>query len=129
MSIEKFALYDAQCLLCQKSKSAIQKIDTLNRFTWVSLQEYEKREDAIPFKPVELRRELHLVIQKGEKVKVLKGFLAIRYMFLFMPLTFFLGVLAYFPGVTLIGNPLYKWVAKRRHNLLKHKCDSDQCSL
>ena len=129
MSKERLALYDAQCALCQRTKKAVTKLDWLNQFKWVSLQEYEKMDQPLSFRAIDLRRELHLLVQTDKGVKVLKGFRSIRHIFLFMPSTFVFGLICYIPGISLIGDPVYKWVAKRRHHFFKSQCDSDSCTI
>ncbi|MET3697183.1 thiol-disulfide oxidoreductase DCC family protein [Bacillus oleivorans] len=129
MSKERLALYDAQCALCQRTKKTVTKLDWLNKIKWVSLQEYEKIDHSLTFRAIDLRRELHLLIETEKDIKILKGFRSIRYMFLLLPSTFVLGLLLYIPGVSRIGDPIYKWVAKRRHQLLKGQCDSDSCTI
>lgn len=129
MSKERLALYDEQCTLCQQTKKTVQRWDWLHRIEWVSLQEYEKSEKPIQFQAIDLRRELHLLVKNQDKVKVLRGFQAVRHLLIQLPVTFVIGSVCYIPGVSLIGNPLYKWVAKRRYQLMKGKCDSEHCSI
>ncbi|HWO75706.1 MAG TPA: DUF393 domain-containing protein [Bacillus sp. (in: firmicutes)] len=129
MSKVRLALYDAECALCQRTKKTVTKLDWFNKLKWASLQEYEKLDYTLSFRPIELRRELHLLVQTDKTVKVLKGFRSIRHMFLLMPSTFVLGLICYIPGVSLIGDPIYKWVAKRRHQFLKGQCHSDSCTI
>lgn len=128
MQKKRMVLYDAKCLLCAKAKTSLKKWDWLDRVQWVSLQEYEEK-GKTPFQAVELRKEIHLLIKNAQEEKVLKGFLAMRAIFLQMPLTFILGLICYIPGAHIVGDPLYKWIAKNRHRFLKNQCDSESCSL
>ncbi|WP_235822868.1 thiol-disulfide oxidoreductase DCC family protein [Cytobacillus massiliigabonensis] len=120
------ALYDRTCTLCKESKRMFTKLDWFRQIDWVSLQEYEKNEQAFAFDKASLRKELHIITSNGH---VLKGFYAIRYLFLRFPLFFLLGAFLYLPFSYIIGNPIYQWIAKNRHKFLKRKCEDGSCSL
>lgn len=104
----------------------MERLDWLNRVEWISLQKYEQLQPGIVFEPVELRRALHIIDKHGT---VLKGFYAVRKLFLLFPLTFFFGLLMYFPFAAIIGKPAYEWIAANRHKFLKKKCENGSCSL
>jgi len=103
-----------------------QKFDWFRRVSWVSLQEYEQMDTVRQFNKKNLRKELHLITPRG---KILKGFYAIRYLFLLFPATMILGVILFFPFTPLIGIPLYRFIAKNRHRFLNEKCKDGSCSL
>lgn len=124
--MKAIALYDETCSLCKESKRILEKFDSFKKVQWVSLQEYEKVEQAISFNKVDLRKELHIITNDG---KVLKGFYAVRYLLIFFPATFIVGAILFVPFSSVIGNPIYKWIAKHRHRFLKKKCDNDSCSI
>jgi predicted DCC family thiol-disulfide oxidoreductase YuxK len=120
------ALYDGTCSLCKETKRIFTKIDWLHKVEWVSLQEFEKSEQNLTIDQATLRKEIHVITHSG---KMLKGFYAVRYMLLLFPSTIIIGALLHLPFVPLIGNPVYQWVAKNRHKLLKRKCEDGSCSL
>ena len=125
--LKNLALYDESCSLCQLSKKRVMSLDWFKQVKWVSLQEYEKKSNRIYiFNKKELRKELHLITERGE---VLKGFYAIRKMMFHCPLLFIPGVICYIPFVDLIGNRVYRWVAKNRHFFFRQSCDDGKCSL
>lgn len=124
--MKEIALYDESCSLCQLSKKRIMSLDWFKRVNWVSLQEYEKKEISLHINKKELRKELHLITVNG---KVLKGFYAIRKIMLQCPLLVLPGVICYIPFVDIIGNPMYRLVAKNRHSFFRQSCDDGNCSL
>lgn len=124
--MKTISLYDGSCSLCKESKKIFEKLDSFQKVHWISLQEYERTKQSISFNKIDLRKELHIITKSG---KVLKGFYAIRYLFLLFPATIVVGALLYVPFSYLIGNPIYKWIAKNRHRFIKKKCDNDSCSL
>ncbi|WP_080844346.1 thiol-disulfide oxidoreductase DCC family protein [Cytobacillus gottheilii] len=119
-------LYDGTCSLCKESKRVFEKLDWRGKAAWMSLQEYEKISDGTHFNKKELRKEIHLITSNG---KVVKGYYAVRLIMLQCPPVFVLGLLMYLPLVPLIGNPIYKWVAKNRHKFFRRKCDDGSCAL
>lgn len=101
-------------------------LDWFKLVDWVSLQDYENQPTSHLFNRKELRKELHVITSNG---KVLKGFYAIRKLMLQCPPLVILGVICYLPFVDLVGNRLYRWVAKNRHVFFQKSCDDGNCSL
>lgn len=125
INMKTIALYDKTCSLCKESKRIFQKIDWLNQINWISLQEYEQY-NQVKIDSKSLRRELHIITPRG---KILKGFYAIRYLFIQFPATALFGFLLYIPFTPIIGEWVYRIIAKNRHRFLKSKCDNGSCSL
>lgn len=119
-------LYDQFCYLCKQSKKMVKAIDWFRVFEWQSLQSYQKVNSISDEKKKALKGEIHLIKKNGES---LTGFYAIRYVMLHCVLTFWLGALAYLPKADLIGNPIYRWVAKNRYRLFKNKCENGACRI
>ncbi|AGX05919.1 DUF393 domain-containing protein [Bacillus infantis] len=124
--MKTMALYDNTCQLCQMTKKSFQKLDLLHRVDWVSLQKYEQEHGEIQFSSRELRKELHIITPEK---KVLKGFYAVRRLLLLFPLTFVLGLFMHLPFASAAGVPVYRWIARNRHKLLRKKCKDGSCSL
>lgn len=126
--MKMIALYDNSCSLCKETKKWLEKLDILKRIEWVSLQEYEKQNHStsFSFSKEDLRKELHIIDQKG---KVYKGFFAVRKLLVTSPLTIIIGVLLYIPFASFIGVPIYEWIAKNRHRFLRKNCSDGSCSL
>ncbi|WP_117169038.1 thiol-disulfide oxidoreductase DCC family protein [Paraliobacillus sediminis] len=119
-------LYDQFCYLCKQSKKIINTLDWFNVFEWQSLQSYQEKNDLSVEEKQELAGEIHLRKKTGE---TLTGFYAVRFVLLRCVLTFWLGALAYIPKADLIGNPIYRWVAKNRYRLFKNKCEDGTCRI
>ncbi|RHW40824.1 DUF393 domain-containing protein [Neobacillus notoginsengisoli] len=120
------ALYDGDCLLCQRSKVKSQKLDWLEKVNWLSLQEYEREGRKPSFEAADLRRELHLLDDCG---RVYKGFYAMRKLLLQFPLTIIPALLLYVPFASFIGAPVYRWIAKNRFKWMGKECSNGSCSL
>lgn len=92
----------------------------------MSLQEYERKGFSPRFKAVDLRREIHMINPDG---KVLVGYWAVRRLLLLSPITCLIGLVLHLPFVHLIGNRVYRLLAKNRYKLNKRKCEDNSCSL
>ncbi|MDL4842572.1 thiol-disulfide oxidoreductase DCC family protein [Aquibacillus rhizosphaerae] len=119
-------LFDEQCYLCRQSKRIISKIDWFNQFKWLSLQQYERNQQLTSVQKDAIKSEMHLIKKNGE---VLVGFFAIRYILLHCPLTALAGLVSYVPKSDVIGNPMYRLVARNRYQLFKNKCDNGVCRI
>lgn len=126
INLKTIALYDKTCSLCKESKRIFQKLDWLKQINWLSLQEYEQIGPIQVIDSKSLRKELHIITPNG---RILKGYFAIRYLFVHFPITVLLGLLLYIPFTPIIGKPIYRLIANNRHRLLKRKCDDGSCSL
>jgi predicted DCC family thiol-disulfide oxidoreductase YuxK len=124
--MKTIALYDQTCSLCRETKRIFNKLDWFGKVEWISLQEYEKEKSHIAFQKEDLRKELHIITPSNQ---VIKGFYAVRRLFVLFPATFPLGILVHFPLIDKIGIPVYQWVAKNRHKFSRKNCDSGSCSL
>ncbi|WP_264738829.1 thiol-disulfide oxidoreductase DCC family protein [Cytobacillus firmus] len=124
--MKTIALYDGTCSLCKETKKIFKKLDWLNKVEWISLQEYEKIPNSLPFSRHDLRRELHIITPSGG---VKKGYSAVRRLLFLFPASFLISLLLYLPLTPILGDPIYKWIAKNRHKFLKKKCDDGSCSL
>ncbi|PLS14939.1 DUF393 domain-containing protein [Bacillus sp. M6-12] len=124
--MKDIALYDRECILCQKTKKMLTRFDWLSKIEWVSLQEYEKHNKVNVYNKKDLRRELHLLA--GEN-KVYRGFFAVRRMMIKCPPLFLLGTLCYLPFAPLIGKPVYRYIAERRHIIFRSNCSDGKCSI
>ncbi|RDU36129.1 DUF393 domain-containing protein [Neobacillus piezotolerans] len=120
------ALYDGNCVLCNKTKAKAQKLDWLGRVQWISLQDYEKQGREPSFRAIDLRRELHLI---GEGGKVYKGFFAARKLLIQFPATFLPALFLYLPFAKMAGVPIYNWAARNRYKWMGETCADGSCSI
>ncbi|WP_316571036.1 DUF393 domain-containing protein [Neobacillus sp. YIM B06451] len=124
--MELLALYDGNCVLCNKSKAKSEKLDWLGRVKWLSLQEYEKEGRKPAFRAIDLRRELHVIDGNG---RIYKGFFAVRKMLLQFPVTFLPALLLYLPFAVKAGIPIYNWIARNRFKWMGEMCEDGSCSI
>ncbi|SDM12370.1 thiol-disulfide oxidoreductase DCC family protein [Sediminibacillus halophilus] len=126
MERKSIVLYDGDCYLCRQTKQTIKLLDWFGSFRWLSLQEYEKRQSVTSKQREAIRGEIHLVKPDG---KISTGYQAVRFMLARCPLTAPLGILMYLPYAEVIGDPLYRLIAKNRYRIFKNKCTNGVCKL
>lgn|SRR5262249_20198169 len=119
-------LYDGDCALCRKSVAILQSLDWLRRIQYQNCRETDKLPTSTaPFMPEQLLEQMHLVTPDRQRVH--RGFRAFRWMAWRMPLLWVIVPLLYIPGVPMIGQRIYLWVARNRFQLVP--CDHGQCKL
>ncbi|SDK09056.1 thiol-disulfide oxidoreductase DCC family protein [Sediminibacillus albus] len=126
MKSKSIVLYDKDCYLCQQTKKIIHILDWFKVFDWVSLQKYEQTNLLSNQEKEAIRGEIHIIMPNGNRIT---GYQAVRFMLIRCLLTMPLGILMYIPKSEIIGEPLYKWIAKNRYQLFKNKCTNGVCKI
>ncbi|MDY6769356.1 MAG: DUF393 domain-containing protein [Candidatus Nanohaloarchaea archaeon] len=103
------AVYDGGCGFCTDFKRVMAALDWLGRFDWVDLHEADYAE--LPVSEEDCIAAMQ-VIDGGE---VYAGFYAVRRILRSIPLLFPLYVFFLVPGVPILGERVYAWVARHRH--------------
>jgi predicted DCC family thiol-disulfide oxidoreductase YuxK len=119
-------LYDGHCAFCRKSVDLVRRLDWLGvvRFTDARDPAALPATDA-PLDPERLLAEMHLVPPGGGRVY--HGFGALRWLAWRLPLLWPLAPFLYLPGVPVLGQRLYLWVARNRFRLVP--CHGGVCTL
>ena len=105
-------IYDDDCGFCLRSIRIGKWLDWRRCMDWYPRSEpglYEK------FPKTNKEETLNRMVSIRPDGKVYGGFFAVRDILLHCPLTFIPAFLLYIPGVSLAGDPAYRWVAKNRH--------------
>lgn len=119
-------LYDDHCPLCVFQMKMLTWLDWLHIARVVPLSSPEALAAAPGVDAEQLRAAMHVVTTRG---KLHRGARAIRFLALRMPLLFPLGLLLWFPGVILIAEKVYAWVARNRLVLSRVFGCKDACAL
>jgi predicted DCC family thiol-disulfide oxidoreductase YuxK len=112
-------LYDGQCLFCQKAISAVKSLDWLRMIEAAdvfSLSDEDIQKLGLTIDRKTLREEIHALTPRG---KVSKGFFAFRHIAKYIPLTWFLLPLFWFPGSSWLGPKIYRRIARNRYNICR----------
>ena len=101
-------IYDASCGFCRRWVARLKRWDRQDRIRLLPLQ--DPAAPALARRPVEeLQRAVHLVRPDGGGFS---GARAARELLAYLPGGWLLRWLLYFPGATLVGDWVYRWVAR-----------------
>jgi predicted DCC family thiol-disulfide oxidoreductase YuxK len=119
-------LFDGDCAFCQRSIAILKKLDWLHRLHYQSARETDRLPPSTePLVQEKLIEEMHVVTP--DRRRAYAGFRAFRWIAWRLPLTMLIAPLLYLPGVTWLGNKVYRWVAKHRFQLVP--CDAGECKV
>lgn len=116
-------IYDADCGFCESTRRLCERLDWLGRFEWRALQDPGVYRDHPSLTRAACETALHLV--RG--LEVLTGFAAIRFLLRRFPLTMVPSLVLWLPGISQLGNWVYRWIARRHRSVLF--CPVGQTSL
>ena len=103
-------IYDADCRLCAILARWLSKADVLHRITWTPYQNLEVPPSGLSWD--DLKRSAYLV---GIGQQHFEGFYAFRMLTVRIRLLTPLAPVFWFPGMSVIGAALYRWVARNRY--------------
>ena len=101
--------YDGDCRLCARSVRWLSLLDFFGRIEWVPYQSLESPPPGLTWD--DLCRAVYLVDGRGHRHE---GFFAFRQLGLRLPLLIPLALALRLPGVSFLGFPAYRWVARNR---------------
>lgn len=105
-------LYDGACTLCIRSMTFIACLDWLKRIEFVDVRMWEEVIKFYPsLKKEDCLSEMYVIDQDSQ---IHKGFFAYRRLAGVLPIFWILLPFLYLPGISLIGERTYHWVANRR---------------
>jgi predicted DCC family thiol-disulfide oxidoreductase YuxK len=119
-------LYDGKCAFCMKSIDLLRRLDWLHRLTYLDAREprnLPSREP--PLDPGRFLEEMHLLLPGGDRL--LHGFQAFRWIAWRLPMLWPIAPLLYLPGMSVIGQRTYLWVARHRFQLIP--CHGGICEM
>ena len=116
--------FDGHCLLCVRAIGILHRLDIFRRVEIVdfTVETNGQRLENLDFERAQM--EMLLATEQGWT----GGFRAFRKIAQSLPLLWPLLPVFYFPGVTVIGDRLYKLIARNRY-LLLGRCDDGYCQV
>lgn len=116
-------IFDGQCGFCIRSLQIVRALDIRGALRFHEANRPETLELFPELHGPDLAEAMYACVQ-GEPPH--RGFYAFRRLLWFSPLMWPLIPLFYFPGVSLLGERIYAWVARNRKDF---GCESDLCPL
>lgn len=125
------AVFDGQCVICEATERVVRALDWRRHVAFLDLHETALVEARFPWlDPQVAMGQIHVVDERGA---VYAGFMGTRRLLRELPLGYPLWLLLHLPGMTWLGQRIYRFVASRRYviNRLVGRdiCESDVCSL
>lgn len=109
------ALYDGNCVICQSTCASLQALDWFGRIEFVDLHDgVASRYPELSLE--QLMGEIHVLDEWG---RLYPGFGGTRRMLRELPLGVPLWLLLGIPGMNIIGQRVYRFVARRRYRINK----------
>lgn len=109
------ALYDGQCLVCKGTKRALLALDWRKRVQFVDLHDRSRAALVAPgLEQTAALGQIHAIDERGQ---IDAGFRAVRRLLRELPLGFPLWLLLHIPGMSLLGEQAYRFIARRRYIL------------
>ena len=112
MGFVRTVVFDGDCGFCRRWIRRGKRLDWLKRIDWRPRLEPGLKEKFPGIDDAETKDRMVSIRPDGKKVG---GFYSVRDIALQFPLTFIPALFLYIPGVSLIGEPIYRWIAKNRH--------------
>jgi len=111
--MSEFIIYDSNCNLCTRIKNFLKKIDFLNYFNWLSIEDYKVQQDKfIKINPDKLDSSF-AIINKNDKV--LFEFEACKYLVARIPVLYPFLIFFYIPFLSKrVGTFFYKKISANR---------------
>jgi predicted DCC family thiol-disulfide oxidoreductase YuxK len=116
-AIRPALIYDANCALCEATKNFLSRWDRRHAILYLHFQESQARA-LFPFLAgMEHLEAMYFMDKTG---KSWKGMEAAREILRYLPLGWPLAWLFYLPGVPLLADRLYTWIARNRYLWFGH---------
>jgi len=116
--------FDGNCMLCVRSIGLLHRLDVFRRFEIVDFTDDRQHSLLKDFDFQRARTEMMLSTESGWT----GGFRAFRKIAGSLPLMWLFVPLLYLPGMTVIGDHIYKLIASNRY-LILGRCDDGYCGL
>lgn len=109
------ALYDGNCVICQSTCDTMRALDWLKRIEFIDLHADATWRERFPNLQLhKLMAEIHVVDEAG---RAYAGFAGSRRMLKEVPLGFPLWLLLQLPGSEMVGQRVYRFIARRRYRI------------
>ncbi|MGF1583517.1 MAG: thiol-disulfide oxidoreductase DCC family protein [Gemmataceae bacterium] len=119
-------LYDGACPFCRKSIALLKRLDWFDMLRYVDARDSKERETAgVLIDEDQLLEQMHVV--PPNRKQTYAGFEALRWIAWRLPLLAPFAPLMYIPGIPILGQKVYLWIAKNRFQLVP--CDKDGCAV
>ena len=108
--------YDGNCGFCTGVVQMLSRIDFFHQVLWIPFQTLEKPPQGLSWE--DLDRASYLDTRRG---RIHEGFYGFRMLTLRLLPLVPLAPVFWFPGMNLLGTPVYRWIARNRYRVSRCK--------
>ena len=124
-------IYDGYCVICQRSRRIVKALDWLHRVEFLNIHDWSEVSQRYPNLDFEQAMgQVHTMSSTGQ---MLGGFNGLRRILRELPLGIPLWLLLYIPGVSWLGQKVYRWIAQNRYRINKvvgaPVCENGACKV
>jgi predicted DCC family thiol-disulfide oxidoreductase YuxK len=125
------AIYDGNCVLCQRTRRTVRALDWFKRVEFLDVHRWSVIEARYPQLDFETAMgQIHIVTPDGGMIG---GFAAMRRLLRDLPLGYPLWLALHLPGMNWLGPKLYGLVARNRYRINRwfgvELCDNGTCKV
>ena len=124
------AFYDGMCVICNQTRRIIKSLDWRDQIEWLDVQQWVEVGPKLPGVDYETALGQIHVRDGGTTYG---GFFGTRRMLRALPLTYPLWLLLHLPGMSWIGQRVYRFIARHRYTINRWLgapvCEDGTCKL
>jgi predicted DCC family thiol-disulfide oxidoreductase YuxK len=123
-------IYDGNCVICNGTKRTFSALDWRHQLNWVDLHDRARMKFISPnISEDRAMGQVHVL----DGTTVYAGFFGTRRMMKALPLLYPLWFLLHIPGMTWLGQKVYRFIARNRYTINrlagKPVCENDVCRI
>ncbi len=124
------AFYDGMCVICNQTRRIVTALDWRRQIEWLDVQRWPEVSDKLP--GVDYETALGQIHVRDGDVTY-GGFFGTRRMLRVLPLTYPLWLLLHLPGMSWVGQHVYRFIARHRYRINRWLgapiCEDGTCKL
>lgn len=121
-------IFDGKCGFCLDSVRKLKIMDLFATLEYVDFHQVENiKQIHSQLTKEDVNKQLYLIEPSG---RLYPGFMAFRRLCFLLPMLYPMAAVLYFPGMGVIGPPVYRFIAKNRHRFkFLARCKDDSCQI
>jgi predicted DCC family thiol-disulfide oxidoreductase YuxK len=125
------AIYDGYCVICNQTRRIVTALDWLHRIEFLNIHDWNTVNSRYPSLDYEIAMgQIHVVTPDGQ---LHGGFDGVRRMMRDLPLGFPFWMAFHLPGMTWLGEKVYRFIARHRYQINKFfgapVCENGTCKI
>jgi predicted DCC family thiol-disulfide oxidoreductase YuxK len=125
------ALYDGMCVICNQTRRVVTALDWRQRVEWLDVHRWDEVAHRFPQVDYQTAMGQIHVVTPDERMYV--GFFGTRQLLRELPLTYPVWLLLHLPGMTWLGQRVYRFIARHRYQINRlfgmPVCDDGSCKI